>query len=903
MPIGINEIKIRAKKFANDYKDAGNERAEAQLFLRDFFDVFGVTNRRVNTFRFEVGDGHGGFMDCLWKNTILIEMKSRGRNLDKAFNQASDYFSNISEEEEPRYILVSDFQRFRLYDLEQDNTYFEFELKDLHKHVRKFSFLSGHQQTDFREQNPINVRACQKMGELHDLFIKNHYTGHKLEVFLVRILFCLFADDTGIFERGQFYDFVDNSRKDGTDLGMRISKLFQVLDTDLPDRPNSLDEEFAAFPYIDGALFREQISMPDFDADMRKMLLKLCGLDWGEISPAIFGSMFQSIMNLEERRSLGAHYTSETNILKVIKPLFLDDLYKEYESIRSNKRRLEAFHTKMSELKFLDPACGCGNFLVVTYKELRELELKVLEDIYGDQLTYDLSSIILLNVNQFYGIEIDDFASQIARTALWLVDHQMNMKASEHFGGFYHRFPISATPTIVCGNALRLDWNQIVPKTELSYILGNPPFIGARMKNEEQKSDMDLIFGVEKIAHGNLDYVSAWYLKATKYIKNTGIKVCFVSTNSICQGEQASLLWGLLMNKYNVYINFAHQTFKWGNEGSHNAAVFCVIVGFSLLDLPNKLLFSYETLTSLPDVADATNINNYLLDSENIFIEKRKNPICNVSPMCFGSMPNDGGHLILSKEEKEEFESQYPDSMDLIKRFVGGKEFIHNIERYCIWLHNVSPSRYANNEFIMNRINLTAENRRNSNRQSTIDLASRPSLFGEIRHPYSNYLMVPEVSSEKRDYLPIGYLDSDTIASNCLIVPNATLYEFGILTSKMHMTWMRYVCGRLKSDYRYSAQVVYNNFPWPDKNETRIREIEVAAQEVIDCRNKYSDCSYAILYNPLSMPPDLAIAHNKLDKAVEKAYGKVFRNDKERITSLFNRYLLITSPLFRSRFK
>ena len=903
MVLGINEIKNRAKRFAEDYKNSGSERSEAQSFLRDFFDVFGITNRRVNTFRYEVADGHGGFIDCLWKNTILIEMKSRGRSLDKAFNQASDYFNNINEDEEPRYILVSDFQRFRLYDLDKTNEYFEFELKDLHKHVRKFSFLSGHQQTDFREQNPINIRACQKMGDLHDLFAANHYSGHKLEVFLVRLLFCLFADDTGIFEKGQFYDFVSNSRTDASDLGMRLSKLFQVLDTDIENRAESLDDEFSSFPYIDGALFREQISMPDFTSQMRKTLLKLCGLDWGEISPAIFGSMFQSIMNLEERRSLGAHYTSEKNILKVIKPLFLDDLYKEYENCRSNTRRLEAFHIKLSKLTFLDPACGCGNFLVVTYKELRELELKVLIDLYGDQLSCDLDSRLLLNVNQFYGIEIDDFAAQIARTALWLVDHQMNMKANEYFGGFYQRFPISSTPTIICGNALSINWESLIKKENLTYILGNPPFIGARMKSAEQKQDMDNVFGSEKIAHGNLDYVSAWYLKAAKYMKNTGIKACFVSTNSICQGEQASLLWSLLINKYNIFINFAHQTFKWGNEGSHNAAVFCVIIGFSLLDLPKKTLFSYETLTSDPESAMATHINNYLLDADDIFLEKRRSPLCNVSPMCFGSMPNDGGNLILTKEEKELFVSQYPECSDLIKRFVGGKEFLHNIERYCLWLHNVSPNRYINNDFIMNRINLTAESRRNSQRQSTQDLAMTPAVFGEIRHPYSNYLMVPEVSSEKRLYLPIGYLDENTIASNCLIVPNATLYEFGILTSSMHMAWMRYVCGRLKSDYRYSAQIVYNNFPWPDENENRRKEIEEAAAELLEVRNSFTDCSLAELYNPLTMPATLLRAHQKLDRAVEKAYGRTFRNDNERVLSLFNKYSSITSPLFRRRYK
>ena len=904
MVLGIDEIKNRAKRFADDYKNAGNERAEAQSFLKDFFDVFGISNRRANTFRYEVSDGRGGFIDCLWKNTILIEMKSKGKSLDKAFNQASDYFNNISEDEEPRYILVCDFQRFRLYDLDKTDDYFEFELKDLYKHIRKFSFLSGHQQTDFREQDPINIRACQKMGDLHDLFAANHYSGHKLEVFLVRLLFCLFADDTGIFEKGQFYDFVSNSRTDASDLGMRLSKLFQILDTSTENRPESLDGEFSSFPYIDGALFREQISMPDFTIQMRKTLLKLCGLDWGKISPAIFGSMFQSIMNLEERRSLGAHYTSEKNILKVIKPLFLDELNKEYENCRNNKRRLEAFHLKLSKLTFLDPACGCGNFLVVTYKELRELELKVMIDLYGDQLSCDLDNRLLLNVNQFYGIEIDDFASQIARTALWLVDHQMNMKANEYFGGFYQRFPISSTPTIVCGNALDLDWGSLIQKDKLSFILGNPPFVGARLKNDSQKEDMNRVFVGESIKHGNLDYVTAWYIKAARYIENTSIKCAFVSTNSICQGEQAITLWQTLFNKYNIVINFAHQTFKWGNEGSHNAAVFCVIIGFSLLDSPHKFLFLYETAESEPDVSEVNHINNYLINASNVFLEIRKRPLCNVSPMVFGSMPNDGGYLILSKEEKEQFVGENPDLADLVHVFLGAEEFINGGERYCLWLKDVSPVRYINNSFIMNRINMVAETRRNSTRQSTVDLAATPSLFGEIRQPDSSYLLFPGVSSEKREYIPIGFLNKDVIASNAaLIVPNATLYEFGVLTSSMHMTWMRYVCGRLKSDYRYSAQIVYNNFPWPDKNDLRIKEIEEAALAVLDCRDKHSDCSLAVLYNPLTMPPDLLYAHQKLDKAVEKAYGRSFRNDSERIIALFNKYSSIDSPLFIERYR
>lgn len=645
MALSWNEIKDRAIKFSKDYEDASNERAESQSFWNEFFNVFGISSRRVATFEKSVkkaGDKQG-FIDLFWKGTLLIEQKSKGRDLNKAFTQAKDYFTGLKENELPKYILVSDFEKFKLYDLDENKEYY-FELKDLYKNVELFGFIAGYQKRIYRESDPVNIEAAELMGKLHDKLKEIGYEGHELEVYLVRLLFCLFADDTTIFDKDIFREYLeDKTNEDGSDLGSHLSHLFQILNTPDEKRLKNLDEHLKRFPYVNGNLFSENLSIASFDSEMRKILIESCYLDWGQISPAIFGSLFQSVMKPDERRNLGAHYTSEKNIMKLIKPLFLDDLYSEFESLKSNRNKLNDFHEKLGKIKFLDPACGCGNFLVVAYRELRILELEVLKELYKHtnsirSLILDVSLISKVNVDQVYGIEYEEFPARIASVAMGLIDHQMNMKISEEFGQYFSRLPLKKSANIIHGNALRVDWESFVPKSELSYILGNPPFIGKQLQNLEQKKDMEFIF--EKVSGaGVLDYVTAWYIKSAQYIQNTKIKVAFVSTNSISQGEQVGILWNELLNKYNIKIHFAHRTFKWSNEAKANAGVYCVIIGFANFDTDKKLLFEYETVKSEAHEIKVKNINPYLVNASDTIVLKRTKPICNVPDIVFGNMP------------------------------------------------------------------------------------------------------------------------------------------------------------------------------------------------------------------------------------------------------------------------
>ena len=895
MALSWNEIKDRALLFSKEYAEDTYEDGEAKSFLDAFFDVFGVSRRRFATFETKIKkiDGKDGFIDLIWKGVILIEMKSRGKDLNRAYNQATDYFSGLKDSELPRYIMVSDFEQIKLYDLET-NKEWQFHTKELHKKIKIFGFLAGYTQVEYKESDPVNIKAAEKMGQLHDALKENGFSGHELELYLVRLLFCLFADDTAIFNKNIFYEYISSSNEDGSDLSEKLAKLFQVLNTPPEKRMITMSEELNAFPYINGGLFKEALTIPDFNSKMRSLLLNVCNLNWGDISPAIFGAMFQSVMNQEERRHLGAHYTSEKNIQKVIKPLFLDELYEEFEASKNNKKKLEHFHDKLSNLKFLDPACGCGNFLVITYRELRELELEVLKVLYGKQMIIDISFYVKVNVSQFYGIEIEEFPSLIAKTAMWLIDHQMNLKVSEEFGQYFARLPLKEEAHIYQGNALTMDWNNIVDSSNLNYIMGNPPFIGARLMNNNQKEEMKKVFKDLKNS-GNLDYVASWYEKACDYIKKTNIEVAFVSTNSICQGEQVSILWKHLFGTYKISINFAHQTFKWANDAKGKAAVFCVIVGFSN-NIKEKKLYTYSDVMGDPTETTVNNINGYLVNGRNIIIEAKHKPICDVSEMNFGSMPNDGGNLILTEDEKNCLVADDIELEKFVKFFIGADEFLNNKKRYCIWLVGANPAEYKNNKFIAERIQNVKTLRESSNRLSTKKLALFPMLFGEIRQPKSNYLMFPGVSSEKRKYLPIGYFGVNVIASNAtLIIPNASLYEFGILTSNMHMAWTKYVCGRLEMRYRYSASIVYNNFPWPKPTEKQKEEITKLAQDVLDARALYKDSSLADLYDPLFMPAELVKAHNKLDKAVENAYGITFKNDADRAAHLFDLYNALVS--------
>lgn len=902
MVLSWNEIKDRALKFSKEWADASNEEADAKPFLVDFFDVFGITRKRVATFEHRIKklDETDGYIDLLWKGTILIEMKSRGKNLDKAYQQAIDYTQGLKEYELPKYILVSDFEHFRLYDLEEDKQT-EFKLNELVNNVHHFGYILGYQKKVYKEQDPANIKAAELMGKLHDRLKEIGYKGHPLEVYLVRILFLLFAEDTTIFNKQQFQDYLEQrTNEDGSDLASKLQELFQVLNTPKQNRFTNLDEQLADFPYVNGKLFKEILPLASFDTKMRQALLDCCYISWSKISPAIFGSMFQSVMNPNERRNLGAHYTSEKNILKLIKPLFLDDLWRDFDSIKDNKNKLPEFHKKLSTLKFLDPACGCGNFLVITYRELRLLELEILRTLYkSGQMVMDIDAIIWLNVDQFFGIEYEEFPARIAEVAMWLIDHQMNMLISNEFGQYFARLPLKKAAKIIHGDALETDWENIVSKSELSYILGNPPFIGSKMMKQNQRDQVVKQFD-NAGGTGVLDYVTGWYIKAAKYINSTRIKVAFVSTNSIVQGEQTSILWGQMLNKYGIKIHFAHRTFKWSNEAKGNAAVYCVIVGFANYDTNNMSIFEYEDIKGEAHEIKAKNINPYLVDAKEFLIDKKLNPICSVPKMCFGNMPLDGGNLLLTDEEKNDLIRREPQIAKLIKPLISAFEFLNGIKRWCLWLVDAEPFEVKQSPEIMKRVELVKKFRLSSIAPSTQKFASTPTLFRDRNQP-DTYILVPSTTSENRKYIPMGFFGKNDIANNsCHTVPNGTLYHFGVLMSAMHMAWVKHVCGRLKSDYRYSKDIVYNNYPWPENpNERQVKAIEEAAQKVLDARFQFPNSCLSDLYDPLTMPPALVKAHNELDKAVDLAYRpQPFTSEANRMVYLFELYEKYTADLF-----
>ena len=882
MALSWNEIKNRAINFSKEWEKEQREHAESQSFWNDFFNIFGISRKRVASFEEPVkklGEQRGR-IDLFWKGTLLVEHKSRGKDLSKAYTQAMDYFPGLKEAELPKYILISDFETFKLYDLEEDKNY-EFTLNELYKNVHLFGFIAGYTKHKVVAEDPINIQAAQMMGKLHDKLKDVGYDGHPLELFLVRLLFLGFAEDTSIFEKRAFLEFLENkTSEDGSDLGSKLTELFQVLNTPFEKRLKNLDESLATFPYVNGKLFEEFLPIPSFDSKMREILLECCYLDWSKISPAIFGSLFQSIMDKEHRRNLGAHYTSEANILKLIRPLFLDELYEKFEKVKKNKKQLAEFHKELSTLHFLDPACGSGNFLIIAYRELRILELEILKILYSENVL-DISSIVWCDVDQFHGIEVEEFPAQIAQVAMWLIDHQMNMMISEHFGQYFVRLPLKKSANIVHANSLQISWEDVISKEKLTYILGNPPFIGKQLQNKEQKDDMARIFNKVQGA-GVLDYVTAWYLKASKYIQGTNIKVAFVSTNSIVQGEQVAILWKELFSNYGIKIHFAHQTFNWSNEAKSNAAVYVVIIGFASFDIANKKIFEYENINEEPFEKEAKNINPYLVDSNDFFIEKRSKPLCNVTKMQTGSRANDQGKLLFSEDEKNEFIQKEPLSEKYFRQVMGAKEFINSIPRFALWFEDVNPSELRQMKYVLQIIEDIKKFRDKT-----------PHLFGSIRNPKHNYLFIPQMSSQRREYIPIGFLNKSIIPLDPhFVIDKATLYDFGILTSKFHMVWVDYVCGRLKSDYRYSNSIVYNNYPFPKNvSEKQKKAVEEKAQNVLNIRSQFSDCSLADLYDPLSMPPNLKKAHQELDKAVDNCYGsKSFKNDKERIEFLFGLY-------------
>ena len=903
MALSTDQIRANARKFSLEWKDETRERAESQTFWNEFFAVFGINRRHVGIFEaaFKKAKGTQGFIDVYWPKKLVCEQKSRGADLEKATEQALEYLQAIAKvnpDDLPRYVIVCDFARLRLYDIETKQ-HQEILIAELADYIHLFNFFSDGL-TEIREkEQAANIKAAERMGVLHDKLEENGYEGHELKVMLIRLLFCLFAEDTGIFEKYQFQNLIrQRTKEDGSDLAGWIGQLFETLNRSPEKRLKNLDQQLKDFAYINGDLFKEHMPTAAFDAEMRQILLDACAMDWANISPEIFGSLFQSVMDKEQRRHLGAHYTSEENILKVISSLFLDELRAEFEEIKSRGKgkartsALDMFHRKLAGLTFLDPACGCGNFLVVAYRELRLLELEVIEQLYQKGQLLEVGTVVRCNVNQFFGVEIEEFPAQIARVAMWLVDHQMNLLVSEHFGVHFARIPLRESADIRHANALQVDW----PVTD--YIFGNPPFLGRNFQSAEQKTDLlKVCFDIKNAA--SLDFVCAWYVKAARMLlSHKETRVAFVSTNSITQGEQVPILWGWMLAQ-GIVIQFAHRTFQWQSPSRGKAAVHCVIVGFGRLDIKNKKLFFYQNIKDQPDCQVVNNISPYLINGKTILVDKRSKPLCQSPIMTRGSQPTDGGNLILSESEKDDLISHEPNARKWIKPFYMGDDFINNNSRYCLWLKECSPQELKIMPLVVNKIQRVKEMRLASSKASTREWANSPALFTEDRQPNSDYLAIPRVSSERRDYIPIGFLSKDLIAGDKLqIIPEANFYAMGVVCSLMHNAWIRVVSGRLKSDYQYSVSIVYNNFPWPmNPTEKQKQAIEDAAQEILDVRKNYPDSSLADLYDPILMPADLLKAHKKLDKAVDAAYGKKgFDNEAERVAFLFDLYQQYTSP-------
>ena len=885
-----NTIKSNALKFSKKYEKSTNENAEKQLFYIDFFEIFGINKdefHNIINFEYPVTSisKTTKFIDVLWKGVILIEHKSVGKDLNKAFSQASEYIQYLNENERPKYILVSDFQTFILRNT-STNKQVSFPLKNLHKYVEYFSFIRDistlDKNFDYIEKEELNIHAAELLGDLYDRMYKSH-KDFRLDQFLVRILFCLFAENTDIFEKGQFKQYIEDTKEDGSDTGEKLSALFQILNTPADKRPKTISDKLNSFEYINGGLFQNITNIPFFDAQMRTSLLKCCDFDWSDISPAIFGSLFQCVSDKTKRRTLGEHYTSEENIFKVIKPLFLDSLWDEFnKTIKSN---VDRFLEKLSNIRILDPACGCGNFLVVAYRELRRLELEALKLKYGTQQVMDIDLISKVNVGQFYGIEISDFPCKIAEVAMWLCDHQMNQELSDCFGKYYKRIPLRKSAKIVCGNAIRMDWNEVVSSSELTYIIGNPPFIGARKKNKDQADDMKKAFENAK-GIGNLDYVCAWYKKATDYAAKTTIPIAFVSTNSITQGVQPAILWSTIGKDW--YINFAYQTFIWNNEARGKAQVHCVILGISLTHKKENLLYTKDNQLYI-----VNSINYNLTNSKPVLVKEQPKQISNLLEMKTGNMPNEGGNLLFTEDEYLNFIEKEPISKKYFREFISGKDFLNGKKRYCLWLVDIDFNDIGKIPLIDKQIKAVKEYRLASTRPSTRKLSEKPREFAEIRQNDDDYIGIPRDSSGKRKYIPISFFNiMQIVGDSYTFIPNGTLFEFGILESLMHMTWASKIGGKIKSDYRYSVRPLYNTFPFPTNISKEQKEnICLKAKKVLNIREQYKDWTLSKMYNPNYMPNDLLKAHAELDKAVDICYRKkTFESDDERLQFLFDMY-------------
>lgn len=925
MRLSWQEIKNRARAFSERWADAHYEKGETQSFYNEFFHVFGMDRKKVAIFekRVEMIERNKrGFIDLFWPSVLIVEQKSAGRDLLAAQQQAFDYILGLKERDQPKWVLTCDFQRFRLLNLET-RTEIAFTLPQLHKHVEAFAFIMGVQRRSFGTQAAVNIKAAELMGKLHDALEASGYKGHDLERLLVRLLFALFADDTGIFAEKDDFLFLIEERtaEDGSDVGRWLNDFFDVLDTPEDERQKTLDPELARFPYINGALFTERLRTAHFDAKMRDDLITACKFDWGKVSPAIFGSLFQSVMDAAERRKKGAHYTTETNIMKVIGPLFLDDLRAELDKLIARrdggrKAALLAYQEKLARLNFLDPACGCGNFLVITYRELRALELEALKEVWQGQQVLDVELLGLVSVEQFYGIEYEEFPAYIAEVAMWMADHLANSEMGMSFGKVFARIPLRQSAHIRHGDALVVEWNDVLEHERCFAVLGNPPFVGHQWRTQEQQLGMARIWGV-KGQFNRLDYVTAWFRKATDYAgEGRALRIAFVATNSITQGEQAGILWPYLFSR-GVHIFFAHRTFSWFSEARGKAAVHVVIIGLTFRQPAKATLFDYPNVNGEPVSSFVQRINGYLIDGPSITIPARSTPPAGLPEMFKGSQPTDGArlkaangkyetrsNLILDAVERSRLLEASPESAKWLRPYVGGDELISGEWRWCLWLKDASPNELRSSAPIMERLDRVREGRLQSPTQSVREYAKFPWLFTQDRQPDTAYIGIPEVSSEARDYIPIGLLDPDIIASNKLqIVPLGTRFHFAILISAIHMAWVRVVAGRLESRLSYSP-TVYNTFPWPDATDAQCESIEQLAQAVLDARAAWPTSSLADLYDPDTMPANLRKAHHALDLAVDRLYRREpFATDRDRVEHLFGRYEALVNPLEREGVK
>lgn len=893
---------IAASQFAKRWEGRGYERGESQLFWADLLtNVFGVDNL-PDFIRYEEQvasmidstnfiDGH------IPSTKVLIEQKSIDKDLRAPikqssgimltpFQQAKQYVANMPRSEHPKWIVTCNFKEFLVYDMERPNGEPEqIFLKDLEKEYYRLKFLVDNKSDHISKEMEVSLQAGEIVGRIYEALLKQYDDSSPealrwLNILCVRIVFCLYAEDAGIFSRDQFHNYL--VRYDAVDMRNALIRLFEVLDTPEDKRSRYLMDDLKAFPYTNGGLFAEPIEIPQFTSELRKVLLDNASLDfdWSMISPTIFGAVFESTLNPETRRKGGMHYTSIENIHKVIDPLFLNDLRNEFESILEEKvervriKLLNAFQDKLASLVFLDPACGSGNFLTETYLSLRRLENEVIRARHHGQtfLGFEEVNPIKVSISQFYGIEINDFAVTVATTALWISEAQMLRETEVIIKHDIDFLPLKSYSNITEGNALRIDWKDVVPVERLSYIIGNPPFVGYSLQSKEQKEDILSVFidvnGKPFKTAGKIDYVAGWYYKAAELMQHSNIKGALVSTNSICQGEQVAAIWKPLKELFGIHIDFAYRTFRWDSEASDKAAVHCVIVGFSLCNTKERIIYDGNKEIK------ANNINGYLIDAPSTFVESRAKPICSVPQMNSGGKPVEGGFLILSPEEKAEVERREPNIAKYIRPFTSGDDFINNKRRYCLWLVNANPTDISHSQEILRRAEQVKEFRLSSVKEATRRCADTPTLFMEVKEPKCDYLLIPATSSEQRRYVPIGYVSKDVIPNNAVqFVPNATLYDFGILTSNVHMAWMRAVCGRLEMRYRYSASVVYNNFPWPSPTEAQKAKIERSAQAILDTRALYPESSLSDLYNEVAMPPELRKAHQANDRAVMEAYG------------------------------